>query len=83
MFFTDFLRKVRAGVGMKSLDVSYRKFSSRGVDGAVCDVLATALMVAGRDAQQWMGRPELAEYSFWVINRDDETAWSYGPNKGY
>ena len=30
-----------------------------------------------------MGQPELAEYSFWVINRDDETAWSYGPNKGY
>jgi hypothetical protein len=29
------------------------------------------------------GRPELAEFSFWVINRDDETAWSYGPNKGY
>jgi thiamine biosynthesis lipoprotein len=54
---------------MNSLDVTYRKFSSRGVDG--------------RDAQRWMGRPELAEYSFWVINRDDETAWSYGPNKGY
>jgi FAD:protein FMN transferase len=54
-----------------------------GPDGALCDALATALMVDGRDAQGWMGRPELAEYSFWVINRDDETAWSYGPNKGY
>ena len=53
-----------------------------GPDGALCDALATALMVDGRDAQRWMGRPELAEYSFWVINRDDETAWSYGPNKG-
>jgi FAD:protein FMN transferase len=54
-----------------------------GPDGALCDALATALMVDGRDAQRWMGRPELADYSFWVINRDDETAWSYGPNKGY
>ena len=54
-----------------------------GPDGALCDALATALMVDGRDAQRWMSRPELAEYSFWVINRDDETAWSYGPNKGY
>jgi thiamine biosynthesis lipoprotein len=54
-----------------------------GPDAALCDALATALMVDGRDAQRWMGRPELAEYSFWVINRDDETAWSYGPNKGY
>jgi FAD:protein FMN transferase len=54
-----------------------------GPDGALCDVLATTLMVDGRDAQRWMGRPELAEYSFWVINRDDGTAWSYGPNKGY
>jgi hypothetical protein len=48
-----------------------------GPDGALCDALATALMVDGRDAQRWMGRPELAEYSFWVINRDGETAWSY------
>ena len=70
-------------MGMKSLDATYKKFSSRGVDGALCDALATALMVDGRDAQRWMGRPELAEYSFWVISRDDETAWSYGPNKGY
>ena len=54
-----------------------------GPDGALCDALATALMVDGRDAQRWMGRPELAEYSFWVINRDDETAWSYGSNNGY
>jgi hypothetical protein len=56
---------------MKSLDATYRKFSSRGVDGA------SGLLGIG------LGRAELAEYSFWVINRDDETAWSYGPNKGY
>ena len=53
-----------------------------GPDGALCDALATALMVDGVDAQKWIGRPELAEYSFWTINRHDETGWSYGPNKG-
>jgi thiamine biosynthesis lipoprotein len=54
-----------------------------GPDGALCDALATALMVDGVDAQKWIGRPELSEYSFWTINRHDGTAWSYGPNKGY
>ena len=54
-----------------------------GPDGAICDALATALMVDGMDAQKWMGRPELAEYSFWTINRHDERSWAYGPNKGY
>ena len=63
--------------------IGARSASVVGPDGALCDALATALMVGGRDAQRWMGRPGLVEYSFWVINRDDETAWSYGPNKGY
>ncbi|CAN2171198.1 Flavin transferase ApbE [Candidatus Nanopelagicaceae bacterium] len=54
-----------------------------GPDGAICDALATALMVDGVDAQKWISRPELADYSFWTINRHDRTAWSYGPNKGY
>ncbi len=63
--------------------IGARSASVVGPHGALCDALATALMVDGRDAQRRMGLPELAEYSFWVINRDDETAWSYGPNKGY
>jgi len=54
-----------------------------GPDGAICDALATALMVDGVDAQKWIGRVELADYSFWTINRHDGTAWSYGFNKGY
>ena len=54
-----------------------------GPDGAICDALATALMVDGIDSQKWIGRAELAEYSFWTINRHDGTAWSYGSNKGY
>ncbi len=63
--------------------IGARSASVVGPDGALRDALATALMVDGLDAKRLMGRPELAEYSFWVINRDDETAWSYGPNKGY
>ena len=54
-----------------------------GPDGAICDALATALMVDGVDAQKWIGRPELADYSFWTVNRHDGTVWSYGTNKGY
>ena len=63
--------------------IGARSASVIGPDGALCDALATALMVDGIDAQKWIGRPELAEYSFWTINRHDETAWAYGPNKGY
>ena len=54
-----------------------------GPDGAICDALATAMMVDGVDAQKWIGRAELADYSFWTINRHDGTAWSYGQNKAY
>jgi thiamine biosynthesis lipoprotein len=54
-----------------------------GPDGAICDALATALMVDGVDAQKWIGRPELSEYSFWTINRHDDTAWGFGANQGY
>ena len=60
--------------------IGARSASVVGPDGALCDALATALMVDGRDAQRWMGRPELAEYSLWVINRDDQTAWAYRIN---
>jgi thiamine biosynthesis lipoprotein len=63
--------------------IGARSASVIGPDGAICDALATALMVDGIDAQKWIGRPELAEYSFWTINRHDGTAWSFGPNKGY
>lgn len=41
------------------------------------------MLVDGVDARKWIGREELAEYSFWTINRHDGTAWSYGSNKGY
>ena len=53
-----------------------------GPDGGVCDALATALMVDGQDAAQWIGNPELSEYTFWSINRHENSAWSHGPNLG-
>ena len=63
--------------------IGARSASVIGPDGALCDALATALMVDGIDAEKWIGRPELSEYSFWTINRHDGAAWAYGPNKGY
>jgi thiamine biosynthesis lipoprotein len=59
--------------------IGARSASVIGPSGAITDALATALMVDGRDAQKWIGRPELADYTYWVANRDDETAWSFGP----
>ena len=53
-----------------------------GPDGGICDALATALMVDGKDAAQWIGNPELSDYTFWTINRHENTAWSWGPNLG-
>ena len=53
-----------------------------GSDGGLCDALATALMVDGQDAAQWIGNPELREYTFWTINRHENSAWSFGPNLG-
>ena len=68
---------------MGLIAIGARSATVIGPDGAICDALATALMVDGIDAQKWIGRAELAEYSFWTINRHDGTAWSYGSNKGY
>ena len=63
--------------------IGARSASVIGPDGAICDALATALMVDGVDAQKWMGRPELSDYSFWTMNRHDAMAWGYGRNQGY
>jgi hypothetical protein len=51
---------------MKTLQTTYRKWSFRVVDGVLCDVLVTALIVDKRLAQRRIGRPELADYSTWV-----------------
>jgi len=42
----------------------------------LCDALATALMVAGKDGAKWFALPELASYSAWVVNRNENRAWS-------
>lgn len=54
-----------------------------GPEGAFADSLATALKVDGDNAIKWLGKPELNNYSFWVINRHVRTAWECGSNKGY
>jgi thiamine biosynthesis lipoprotein len=69
-------RNGMAALGAKSVTVV-------GPDGGLADALATAVMVDGIDAQAWVVREELREYSFYVINRHDGNAWLYGPNKGY
>ena len=53
-----------------------------GPNGGLADAFATALMVDGTDAAQWIGNPELSEYTFWAINRHENTSWSWGPNLG-
>ena len=53
-----------------------------GPEGGICDALATALMVDGVDAAQWIGNPQFREYTFWAINRHENSAWSHGPNLG-
>ncbi|MBC7463396.1 MAG: FAD:protein FMN transferase [Actinobacteria bacterium] len=50
-----------------------------GADGGLTDALATALMVEGRDGAIWFGNPVLAQYSAWVIDRNDDISWSLGP----
>jgi thiamine biosynthesis lipoprotein len=53
-----------------------------GPDGGLCDAFATALMVDGTDAANWIGNSEISEFTFWAINRHENTAWSFGPNIG-
>ena len=53
-----------------------------GPNGGLTDAFATALMVDGKDAAKWIGNPELSEYTFWAINRHENSAWSWGPNLG-
>lgn len=53
-----------------------------GPDGGLTDAFATALMVDGDDAAQWIGNPELSDYTFWAVDRHSNTAWSHGPNLG-
>ncbi len=46
-----------------------------GPDGGLADALATALMVDGKDGAAIFMKPELKEYSAWIIERHSDTAW--------
>jgi thiamine biosynthesis lipoprotein len=49
-----------------------------GPDGGLADALATALVVTGRDGAGIFTKPELAAYKVWVIDRNEDTAWTIG-----
>lgn len=49
-----------------------------GPDGGLADALATALVVTGRDGAVLFNKPELSEYKVWVIDRNEDTAWTIG-----
>ena len=48
-----------------------------GPDAGIADALATALVVDGRDAVNWMGNEEFKNYIFWAVDRSGDRAWSY------
>ena len=47
-----------------------------GPDGGMAEALATALVVAGKDGAGWFNKPELADYSAFLIDRHSDTSWS-------
>ena len=47
-----------------------------GPNGALCDALATAVMVAGKDSAIWFSQSELSEYRPWVIERHENLSWT-------
>jgi thiamine biosynthesis lipoprotein len=58
--------------------IGARSASVIGPDGGLCDALATALVVTGSDGAVLFGKPALAEYKVWVIDRNEDTAWMIG-----
>lgn len=56
--------------------IGARSATVLGPDGGVADALATALIVAGKDGARWFTKPELSEYSAWVVDRNSDTTWS-------
>ena len=49
-----------------------------GPDGGLADALATALVVTGRDGAGIFMKSELVDYKVWVIDRNQDTAWTIG-----
>ena len=52
-----------------------------GPDGGICEALATALMVAGRDGAYLLSKELFSAYGAWVIDRHSDIAWSVAGNK--
>ncbi|MSW74892.1 MAG: hypothetical protein F2814_06230, partial [Actinobacteria bacterium] len=50
-----------------------------GPDGGLADALATAVVVDGTQSATWIGNEEISQYKFWAINRNEASAWSFGP----
>ncbi len=48
-----------------------------GPDAGIADALATALIVDGRDAVNWIGNQAFRNYSFWAVDKLGDSAWSY------
>ena len=69
------------GIGIVYDDI-YLVNGARTPFGKLCGTLG-AISPTDLGIYAAKGRAELAEYSFWTINRHDGTAWSYGSNKGY
>jgi FAD:protein FMN transferase len=46
-----------------------------GAEGWLCDAMATAVMVGGKDSAKWFGQPELAGYQVFAVNRHEQSAW--------
>jgi hypothetical protein len=48
-----------------------------GPDAGIAVALATALVVDGRDAVNWIGNEEFTNYTFWAVDKSGDGAWSY------
>ena len=48
-----------------------------GPDAGVADALATALIVDGRDAVNWLSDEAFRNYTFWAVDKSGDGAWSY------
>ena len=47
-----------------------------GADAGMCEAMATALIVSGKDGARWFSQPALAEYNAWCIDRGEDVSWS-------
>jgi thiamine biosynthesis lipoprotein len=46
-----------------------------GLQGWLCDAMATAVVVGGADSAKWFGQPELKEYKVFGVYRHKDLAW--------